>query len=936
MVFMKKSALAVLLLCCLFSVLPAPAVAGQSISVGIYEYKPLVFLNGNGRADGFFVDVFNHIAANEEWMVTYRYGSWQEGIDRLERGEIDLLLCVGYSEERAERYDFTSESLLTDWGVVYRRNDRQINTIMDLEGKTVAVLKGSIFTLGFRQLASQFNVNVTLVEMSSVPELFSAEAYGVADAAVTGNMAGFGYTDDRSFRRTPVNFSPVKLGIAALQGHKPALIETLNRRLKSLKEDKNSVYNRKLEELSSGQKQTFSPILLWGLALLGAALLVAVAFVITLTRIVQHKTEKLKSSGREVELREEQFRLAMDASRDGLWDWNIVSGKIYFSPGYFRMLGYEPSELKHELSTWTERLHPDDHDDALKAHTECIEGSTESFAVEFRMLAKNGDWTWILGRGAAVARRDDGRATRMLGTHTDITGLVAARNALRASEERLKLATAAAHMGVWDWSLQSNILVWDEKVFAIYGVDPVDHADTKMLWEQAIHEEDRVEVIEKLDAALKAADFYDAEYRIVRPDETVRSIKSSAAIIREDGVATRITGVDIDVTERRALEQQISQSQKMDAIGRLAGGVAHDFNNKLTVILGYAELMKMLECTVADRCDQYLDEIVKAAHHSQEITRKLLAFSRSEAAESCRLDLNYLLSEIERTLGRLIGEQIEIQMEKAADLWPVKMNPTEYDQIIMNLVVNARDAMPDGGKIFIRTGNATVDHGQTPAFFNAPGDYVITAVTDTGSGISKEIMERIFDPFFTTKAPGKGTGLGLSTVYGIVSKCQGFILVDSEPGKGSTFKVYLPRFSDTSAEAAVVEEMEEIRGVGVILLVEDERAVREMSQLFLESIGYRVIAAATPLEAISICEDETNIINCVLSDVVMPGMNGKQLQEQINLIRPSLPFVFMSGYTSDILTEQGVMDQGLHFIRKPLNFKLLHDKLAQLTCPLPP
>lgn len=922
----------VLLVLLSFCLQPAPLLATQHLTVGIYDYKPLVFIDGSGRPGGFFVDIFNHIAVNEDWSVSYRHGSWQEGLERLAKGEIDLLLCIGYSEERAAHYDFTAESLLTDWGVVYRRNNRQIDTIMDMEGKTVAALKGSIYTLGFRQLASQFNINVKIIELDSLPELFSAQAHAVADAVVTGNMAGHSYADDRRFKRTPVNFSPVKLAIAAPKGEGAALLTVLDQRIRSLKEDKYSIYNRKLEELTSGKRGAFSPMLLWGVALLGAALLIALAFVITLTRIVKHKTEKLERSSREVELREEQFRLAMEASRDGLWDWNIVTGELYFSPGYFRMLGFEPDELRHELATWADRVHPDDYDNALKANMECLEGLTESFAAEFRMLAKNGDWKWILGRGAAVTRSEDGRATRMLGTHTDITGRVASRNALRESEERLKLATAAAHMGVWDWNLQYNILVWDDKVFEIYGVAPDAAADTKMLWEQAIHTEDRVEVIEKLDAALKTADFYEAAYRIVRPDATVRSIKSTAAILRDDGIAVRIIGVDIDVTERLAMEQQISQAQKMEAIGRLAGGVAHDFNNKLTVILGYAELMQMLDCAVAVRCDQYLNEIIKAAHHSQEITRKLLAFSRSEAMESCRLNLNYLLSEIERTLGRLIGEQIEISMEKAEDLWFVKMNPTEYDQIIMNLVVNARDAMASGGRILIRTGNVTVAAGQAPAYFNAPpGDYVLTTVTDTGTGIGKEIIERIFDPFFTTKAPGKGTGLGLSTVYGIVSKCRGFILVDSEPDKGATFKVYLPRFSAATVENVAVEEMDEIRGVGIILLVEDEQSVREMTQLFLESIGYRVIVAASPFDAVSICEDESVLIDCVLSDVIMPGMNGKQLQEQVNRIRPDLPFVFMSGYTSDILTEQGVAEQGLHFIRKPLNFKQLHDKLAQLT-----
>lgn len=912
--------------------LPPSAEAALHLKVGIYDYKPLVYLDSDKNPAGFFVDILKHVAVNEDWSLSYVHGTWQEGLDRLEKGEIDLLLCFGYSEERALNYDFTPESLFTDWGVVYRKRDRQINTIMDMEGKTVAVLKESIYSAGFQQLASQFNINVKIIEINTFGELFSEATYERSDAIVNASIASDNYADERKLVRTPINFSPVKLGIATAKGKNGAVIKILNNRIRTMKEDKESIYYRKLDELTSSRHGRISPFISWGITLLGGALLIAVAFVIALTKIVKRKTEGMKKYSQELETREEQFRLAMKASRDGLWDWNIVSGELYFSPGYFRMIGFEPHELKHEFSTWAERVHPDDYEQALQANTECIEGTTESFSVEFRMLAKTGEWVWILGRGAAVERREDGRATRMIGTYTDINSLVAARSALRDSEERLKLATTAAHLGIWDWNLQSNALIWNDRVFEIYGVSKTNSSVTKKIWEEAIHEDDRSEAVGRLNSALKSDDFYETEYRIVRPDDSVRSIKSFCAIIRENGSAIRVIGVVMDVTDRRMMEQQIRHTQKMDAVGRLAGGIAHDFNNKLTVILGYSELMKMLECTIESRCDSYLDEIIKAANHSQEITRKLLAFSRDESLESCRMDINHMLTEMERTLGRLIGEQIDILFERVDGLWPVRMNPTEYDQIIMNLVVNARDAMPDGGRIVISTGNETVeDYISNTGMNSVPGDYAVTSLRDSGCGISREIIERIFDPFFTTKPTGKGTGLGLSTVYGIVSRSRGFITVDSEPGKGSTFKIYLPRLNDLAEDSSPIEEMEEIKGDGIILLVEDEEAVRYMTQLFLESIGYRVIVAESAGQAVSLCEDGELTIDCVLSDVIMPEMNGKQLQEKVNVIRPGLPFIFMSGYTSDILTAQGVAGQGLHFISKPLNFKSLHDKLALLT-----
>ena len=926
MKFLLKSVVTVLLLLAAIIPIPAASADARIIKVGIYDYKPLIYQDSDSAPHGFFIDILNYIANNENWTLQYSFGTWQEVVDRLDRGEIDLLACVGYNDERAKRYDFTSESLLTDWGTVFRHSRTSINTIMEMDGLTVAGLKGSIYTLGFQQLASQFNVNVKLLEKETLQELFSTSEH--LDAIVTGNIAGSSYADDKKYKRTPINYSPIKLGFATLKGHNSEILTVLNQKIKELKADNNSFFYRKHDEmLSAGNRKILPPPVLWGIFTLVGALLISLTFVITLTRMVRRKTANLENYSREISLSEERFRLAMDASRDGLWDWNILSGDLYFSPGYFRMLGFEPFELTSELSTWLDRVHPDDYDNALSANTECVDGLTESFAVEFRMLAKDGNWRWILSRGAAVSRQRDGQASRIIGTNTDITNLVATRNALKQSEERLKLAASAAHLGVWDWDLQKSLLEWDARVYEIYGMPPSAAKSMKQVWENSIHEDDRDEVISKLNSALRTGSFFEIEYRIVRKDGTIRTIKSFATILRENGIAVRMTGVDLDVTERRILEQQIRHTQKMDAIGRLAGGIAHDFNNKLTVILGYAELMKMLECATTGKCELHLDEIIKAANHSQEITRKLLTFSRDDASESCRVDVNHMLKEMERTLGRLIGEQIDISFNLSEEIWSILINPTEYDQIIMNLVVNARDAMPHGGKLSITTGNVTVSENVSASLVNAThGDYVVTSVTDSGCGIAKDIIERIFDPFFTTKDPGKGTGLGLSTVYGIVLRYGGFISVNSEPGKGSTFSIYLPKYSARPTVIAAVEEADTVQGKGNILLVEDEEAVRDMIDLFLESVGFSVIVAKTPEDAIEICRSTKNI-DCVLSDVIMPGLNGRQLSEEIHTIRPKLPFVFMSGYTSDIITDQGITGEGHQFIRKPLNFKDLKEKL---------
>ncbi|HIJ97047.1 MAG TPA: PAS domain S-box protein, partial [Desulfuromonadales bacterium] len=395
-----------------------------------------------------------------------------------------------------------------------------------------------------------------------------------------------------------------------------------------------------------------------------------------------------------------------------------------------------------------------------------------------------------------------------------------------------------------------------------------------------------------------------------------------------------VLGFHRDITDKKLaenehikLQEQLNQTQRLDSIGRLAGGIAHDFNNKLMVILGYAELLKMTQSDKKKKWRNFINEIINAGQHSQEITKRLLAFSRMDTANRDKLDLNVLLKEIRKTLGRIIGEHFSLSSELQDDLWSVRTDPTEFDQIITNLVVNARDAMPEGGTITIRSKNVTNDSSQASV---PSGDFVVISCQDTGCGIDETVLQHIFEPFFTTKAVGKGTGLGLSSVYGIVKKHEGHITVQSEPGSGSTFSVYLPRLVENNTlESAETSEGETLNGNGTILLVEDEESVRNITKLMLETMGYVVIAAETPSIAIELGCDTLQDFDCVLSDVVMPEMDGITMKERINVRCPALPFVFMSGYTPDIIAEKQRKTDNVPVLKKPLNFGQLNKILLQ-------
>ena len=383
-----------------------------------------------------------------------------------------------------------------------------------------------------------------------------------------------------------------------------------------------------------------------------------------------------------------------------------------------------------------------------------------------------------------------------------------------------------------------------------------------------------------------------------------------------------------DVTEHKKLEEQLRQSQKMESVGRLAGGVAHDFNNMLGVIIGAAELCRHRVPDDAPE-QKFLDHILKAAQRSSEITRQLLAFSRKEIVSPKPVNLNSQILAAESMLCRLIGEDVKLTFKPETPLWAVLIDPSQFDQILMNLSANSRDAMPDGGNLNIDTANTRLNADYCRHHSGCvPGDYVKVTVSDTGTGMDRETREHIFEPFFTTKGVGVGTGLGLATVYGIVTQNNGFINVYSEPGQGTVFNIYLPRHHEEAheeeAEAALPKS-----GSGTILIVEDEEMLLWTTTMMLEEMGYKVIQAGTPESAIGICA-QGGEIDMVLTDVVMPGMNGREMVERIRGIRPGIRVLFMSGYTADIVAQRGIVEEGMHYISKPLDSRQLHEKIAQL------
>jgi len=458
-------------------------------------------------------------------------------------------------------------------------------------------------------------------------------------------------------------------------------------------------------------------------------------------------------------------------------------------------------------------------------------------------------------------------------------------------------------------------------------------------WVQGVHPEDLDRCLTTYSVAFDQREKFSMEYRLLHADGDYRWLQDDGTP-RFDGAGHFLgyIGHCLDITARKQaeegqkiLQQQLIQSQKMESVGRLAGGVAHDFNNMLSIILGHVE-MAQESLDPSSSLFVNLEEVRKAAKRSAALTAQLLAFARKQIVTPRVLDLNETLEGMLRMLHRLIGEDIELIWAPGADLWPVRVDPSQLDQILANLCVNARDAIAGVGTLSVETKNAVFDAEFCAAHHDfAPGAYVLLAVSDNGCGMDKETLAKLFEPFFTTKEIGKGTGLGLATVYGIVKQNNGFINVHSVPGQGTTFNVYLPRHHDrVELSRQEVPAAPVHGGHETILLVEDESAILKMTANMLQGQGYTVLAAATPGRALELAGKHIGEIHLVLTDVIMPEMNGLDLARQLLLLHPDCKRLFMSGYTADVIAHHGVLDEGVNFIEKPFSMKGLASKVREV------
>jgi two-component system cell cycle sensor histidine kinase/response regulator CckA len=630
--------------------------------------------------------------------------------------------------------------------------------------------------------------------------------------------------------------------------------------------------------------------------------------------------------------KEERYRLAAQGSRQVIREWDLASDRLTWDNGTGPLLDYPYSELGDTTDWWYERIHPDDRERVVQSIDSAVSQAETSWAEEYQFRRAEGSYALIEDR-ALIVRDQEGRPLRLVAAMAEVTHE-------RRGARRLEQVLDAVPLGIWILDREGRITLANAASRQIWGETPasIEELGARQSWWTADGQPVRPEEWGAVRALQRGESTVDEEVVIQTSERTLKTILNTAVPLRDPaGEIIGAVSITQDITEKKAHEaaelqrqDEIQQAQKMEAIGRLAGGIAHDFNNLLTGILSYSDLI-LQELRPNDPIRADVEQIRDAGQRAAGLTRQLLAFSRRQLLQPRVVSLNAMVRQVEPMLQRLLGTGVALETELDPNLGNVLVDPAQIEQVMVNLVLNAREAMPSGGLVRLTTANVQLEPGAgRPENGTPPGDYVSITVSDTGVGIDPAARTRIFEPFFTTKHRASGRGLGLSTVHGIVEQSGGHITVESAPGQGASFTIYLPRYLGPEPAVGTADHRMPQVGTETLLLVEDEAAVRLSVRRLLEWHGYTVLEARNGADALRIYEANEGGIDLVLTDLVMPEMGGQELFERLRARSPNVRVLFMSGYAERAFTRNGSPPPGTGFVEKPFTVETLMRRLREV------
>ena len=906
----------------------------------VADYYPYSFVNEKGLPDGFSVDIAKAVAQVMDLKLEIGVDTWEYAKKALENGSIDFLPMMAYSSERLKSFDFSVPHTIAYDTVFVRKGTPEVVKLEDLSGKTVIIMNRD--AAHDYLLSSGMSDKMKLILVDDLPEMFRLLAAGKGDAAIMPKLVGMIVLKKQTITNVEASSDIIdaynrSFGFAVKKGN-TTLLERLNQGLTIVKTtgqyedlykkwfgvlEPRGVPWRSVLKYAAGAAAVF---LLIGMCLL--------LWSVSLKKQVALRTRSLEAEIMERErtenaLREseQRFRMAMEAAEEGLWDWDKISDYVYYSPGWGRILGYPPEEVEPSYEFWESRIHPEDISATLHVLNDHIDGRRPLFEAEHRILANNGEWIWVLGKGKVVARNAQGSILRLVGTMTDISERKRSEAALHQSEARRRLAQDAAKAGTWEWDLRTNENFWSEELWPLYGMEPHSCEPSYDAWRRTIHPDDRAMAERVVQEAASTGAELSAEWRTQDSTGAERWLMSRGRPVSDErGQTERYIGICIDITERKRAEQekeslrtQLFQSQKMEALGTLVGGIAHDFNNMLQVILGYSDLLLSDKRKSEPGYDE-LRTIIETAKGGADLVTKLLAFGQQAPIFPVNMDLNHQISQLSTLMSRTLPQVVQVDLDLAEGPSTIHADHGQIDQLVMNLAINAAEAMPNGGRLKIATKTASLDDEYCRGHHGLrPGIYVMLSVSDTGRGMDKETLARIFDPFFSTKQRGstKGTGLGLSVVQGIAQQHGGHVTCESEPGKGTEFKIYFPAIEESLAPTEAVTPIVQSGGSETILVVEDNLPVADLEQRFLTDAGYTVVVASNGREALEIYESRKEEISLVVLDLLMPEMSGRDCLMELVKIDPSVKVIVASGYAPEDALHREIRPLVKGFLHKP-------------------
>ncbi|MBX2881080.1 MAG: PAS domain-containing protein [Granulosicoccus sp.] len=638
-------------------------------------------------------------------------------------------------------------------------------------------------------------------------------------------------------------------------------------------------------------------------------------------------------------LREEAERseIALASANQGLWYVDVRQGIRIQNDTWRTMRGYAADAGYGPDTHWKRDIHPDDL--ALVENVNNIRDMTHTDSIDYAYRQKhaNGQWQWIWSRGRIIERDENFQPVVLIGTDTDVTPIKEAETRFERMSNTLEVAIKTAGMGVWEWNLDTQMNTWDVRTRDIFGATDAPELVSLDEFMKLVHPDDRQNVMIRAKDATNTHKDLEHDYRICHPIRGIRHIKAKAQCHYAVGEAPRYVGIVWDVTDRIAAEREreklaenLNHVQRLQSLGELTGGIAHDVNNILAIISGNAELMALS----LPQENAHLNAIIDASQCGSDLTQSLLAFSRKQSLQPALVNLGEMVRSLRMMIGRTLGANINLQTNVANDLWNCKVDPVQLENALINLIVNARDAMGEGGLITINLENRVVDDSFVSLTQQgAPGEFVLLSVEDTGKGMNKQILEKSIDPFFTTKNAIEGHGLGLSTIFGFVKQSNGHMMIESVEGRGATVDLYLPRYSDDTPND-LGEQLNDLNipmgNQQTVLVVEDEPSVRQMVEEMLNRLNYRTISVMSAGEALRKLSGSDSQIDLILSDIVLPGdTNGFELGREVHRRYPEMRMFYVSGYARDALDQSGTDSRNVDVLRKPFTLRQLAERVAQ-------